>query len=515
MKMIMKRSIKILRKILFVLLTILFFSVRYYRKYWNVDFAMALYQMSSPLKGTNPQYFIQYFQTAIIPSLVFVISWNLVWKSILYIVGNNGIYININILSHRWRWLFRNKWIHLSRTIISLMMAILGVFYIFTNAYVSGMFSFMYNYSHATEFFEDYYILPEDTQVTFPDHKKNLLLIYMESMETTYMSTDVGGGKPQNYIPEFTSLAHHNINFSNSDKLGGALPSKLTGWTMAALLGTSCGIPFKLPIGENDANIYSKFLPGVVGLGDILSQNGYHNYFLCGSDASFAGRSNFYEQHRDYIIYDYEYAINQGKEDEKDRTYWGYDDERLYEYAKEYLNEIGTKEEPFNFTMLTVDTHHPDGYVCDLCGDEYEEQYANVLACSSRQIDDFISWVENQSWYENTTVVIIGDHLSMNTDFWNDIGDYQRCIYNCFINTDKSSETLNIHNRIFSNMDFFPTILSAMSIDIEGDRLGLGTNLFSQEATLYEVLGKDYVDKQLDGYSKYYDEQFIRGDRKY
>lgn len=111
--------------------------------------------------------------------------------------------------------------------------------------------------------------------------------------------------------------------------------------------------------------------------------------------------------------------------------------------------------------------------------------------------------------------MIIGDHLSMNTDFWNDIGDYQRCIYNCFINTDKSNETLNLHNRIFSNMDFFPTILSAMSIDIEGDRLGLGTNLFSQEATLYEVLGKDYVDKQLDGYSKYYDEQFVRGDRKY
>ena len=289
----------------------------------------------------------------------------------------------------------------------------------------------------------------------------------MESMETTYMSTDVGGGKLQNYIPELTLLAQNNINFSNSDKLGGALQSKLTGWTMAALLGTSCGIPFKLPIEGNDAELYSEFLPGVISLGDILSENGYNNYFLCGSDASFAGRALFYQQHGEYMIYDYEYAIEQGKEDEMNRVNWGYDDERLYEYAKQYLSEIGTKEEPFNFTMLTVDTHHPDGYVCDLCGDEYEEQYANVLACSSKQIDDFISWAENQPWYENTIVVIIGDHLSMNTDLWNDIGDYQRCIYNCFINTDKSNETLNLHNRIFSNMDFFPTILSAMSVDIE------------------------------------------------
>lgn len=363
MKMIMKRSVKILRKILFVLLTILFFSVRYYRKYWNVDFAMALYQMSSPLKGTNPQYFVQYFYTVILPSLAFVISWYLVWKSILYIIGNNGIYISINILSHRWKWFFRNKWVHLSRTIISLVLAILGVFYIFICAYEIGIFSFIYNYSHATEFFEDYYISPEDVQIIFPDNKKNLLLIYMESMETTYMSTDVGGGKPQNYIPELTLLAQNNINFSNSDKLGGALQSKLTGWTMAALLGTSCGIPFKLPIEGNDAELYSEFLPGVISLGDILFENGYNNYFLCGSDASFAGRALFYQQHGEYMIYDYEYAVEQGKEDEMNRVNWGYDDERLYEYAKQYLSEIGTKEEPFNFTMLTVDTHHPDGYI--------------------------------------------------------------------------------------------------------------------------------------------------------
>lgn len=511
MKMPRKRNTRFLSKTLYALLTILFFSVRYYMKYWNVDFAIALYQMSSPLKGTNPQYFTQYFQTVIIPSLIFWVSWYLVWKIILYTIGNNGIYININILSRRWRWVIEKSWIRLLRTFISLLLAIFAVCYIFISAYNIGIFSFAYNYSHATKFFEDYYISPEDAQMVFPGNKKNLLLIYMESMETTYMSIDVGGGKPLNYIPELTSLAQDNINFSNSDKLGGALPSKLTGWTMAALLATSCGIPFKLPIEGNDAEMYSDFLPGVISLGDILSENGYNNYFLCGSDASFAGRDLFYQQHGDYMIYDYEYAVERGKEDEMNRVNWGYDDEMLYEYAKEYLSEIGTKEEPFNFTMLTVDTHHPDGYVCELCEDEYDEQYANVLACSSRQVDDFITWVEKQSWYEDTVVVIIGDHLSMNTNFWNDIGDYQRCIYNCFINTKKSSETLNLHNRIFSNMDYFPTILSAMSVDIEGDRLGLGTDLFSQESTLYELLGREYVERQLDGYSKHYNEKFVRG----
>ena len=43
----------------------------------------------------------------------------------------------------------------------------------------------------------------------------------------------------------------------------------------------------------------------------------------------------------------------------------GYEDQKLFENAKEKLSEIGIKDEPFNFTMLTVDTHFEDGYVCE------------------------------------------------------------------------------------------------------------------------------------------------------
>ena len=40
-------------------------------------------------------------------------------------------------------------------------------------------------------------------------------------------------------------------------------------------------------------------------------------------------------------------------------------------------------------------------------------------------------------------------------------------------------------------MDNFPTTLAAMGVKIEGDRLGLGTNLFSSQDTLYETYGKE------------------------
>jgi phosphoglycerol transferase len=44
----------------------------------------------------------------------------------------------------------------------------------------------------------------------------------------------------------------------------------------------------------------------------------------------------------------------------------------------------------------------------------------------------------------------------------------------------------------------FPTTLSAMGATIKGDRLGLGTDLFSSTPTLCEELGVEEYKKQLE-----------------
>ncbi len=43
--------------------------------------------------------------------------------------------------------------------------------------------------------------------------------------------------------------------------------------------------------------------------------------------------------------------------------------------------------------------------------------------------------------------------------------------------------------RTYTTFDNFPTTLAAMGVTIEGNRLGLGTNLFSSEQTLSERYG--------------------------
>ena len=91
-------------------------------------------------------------------------------------------------------------------------------------------------------------------------------------------------------------------------------------------------------------------------------------------------------------------------------VWWGYEDEKLIAYAKEELQMLAEGNEPFNFTMLTADTHFTDGYLCPRCEQRYEEQYSNVIACSSRMIAEFVSWILQQEFYENTTIIIAGDH---------------------------------------------------------------------------------------------------------
>ena len=51
----------------------------------------------------------------------------------------------------------------------------------------------------------------------------------------------------------------------------------------------------------------------------------------------------------------------------------------------------------------------------------------------------------------------------------------------------------------------FPTTLAALGAQIEGDRLALGTNLFSSEETLEEKYGYDEVNDHLRQKSYFYD----------
>ena len=46
----------------------------------------------------------------------------------------------------------------------------------------------------------------------------------------------------------------------------------------------------------------------------------------------------------------------------------------------------------------------------------FDSHYANSFYCSDKMIYEFINWLKNQDFYENTVIVISGDHLVMQGD---------------------------------------------------------------------------------------------------
>ena len=156
--------------------------------------------------------------------------------------------------------------------------------------------------------------------------------------------------------------------------------------------------------------------------------------------------------------------------------------------------------------LLTIDTHFVDGYVGNYSETKYKRQYENAYATTSKLIKEFIEYVKKQSFYDNTTIVIMGDHLTMQSNFINYNMFKDRTMYFCIINSVNKNDK---KDRIFTSLDTYPTIISSIGGIIEEDRLGLGVNLYSNKKTLAEKYGVKELDNELKKKSTYYNKNIL------
>lgn len=469
------------------------------RMTFNINFQEILYTMTSPLVGTDPGVFFSCLRSCV-PHICL---------SALFIL----LAVVIVLLQRRFKatlsFYFRGKrhradLFRLARRTMGVV-SVLALCWAFRSLYVHlKIGQYIELRRNPTTIYEDRYIDPASVGITAPETKKNLIYIYLESMETSYASEEVGGHQPENnYIPNLTRLARENLSFSNTEQLGGFHTSNGTTWTMGSIFATTSGLPFSFPVGANSMNRHEEFASGCTTMGDILAENGYRNVFLCGSDASFGGRRLYYQQHGNYDIYDLFTAREEGYIPEDYQVWWGYEDELLYQIARDKLTMLARSGQPFNFTMLTADTHHVDGYVCPLCGDEYESITANVVSCADRQITAFLQWCREQDFYDDSIIVVIGDHPRMDNRLVDGLDYYDRTVYNCFFNCDAPARAVN---REFTTVDLFPTVMSALGFEFEGDQLGFGVDLFSNSDTLSETMGFHTLDEEFGKYSPFVEE---------
>lgn len=452
------------------------------KDYPNITIEQLVFHLDNPLTNAAYDVILSFLKTPIIITL-------LIFTFLYYqqkLLNENKIqitYKDYHILPYKY---YKKK----NKIILFIVLIVMIIFTL--NKY--KIKDFIYSQILESNFIDENYINPDNVKIDFPEKKRNLIYIYVESMEKTFAD----------YTPNLNKFFEQNTSFSSSDNYElGFKQLEGISWTMSSMVAQTAGLPLKFT--SNNAYYNSKeenFLNKATTLGEILASNGYKNYLYLGSDSNFASKKNYFEQNGNYEIFDYNSAIEKKYIDKDYKEWWGFEDKKLFKYSKQKLLSISKNNEPFNFTILTADTHPSDGYLEEDCEIKYEEQLANVLECTDSMIGEFVKWLEKQEFYNNTTIIIVGDHNYMEA---NPLIDKvkERNIYDVILNSFQE-ENLNI--RKFSAFDMFPTTLATLGVKIEGERLGLGTNLYSSEQTIIEKYNKKYVEKELKKKSKLYNE---------
>ena len=254
------------------------------------------------------------------------------------------------------------------------------------------------------DYFADHYTPPATVKIT-GHNTKNLVLIYAESLESAY--SDASTFRRDLLAP---LTRQPGTSFEKFLQVYG------TGWTIGGMTATQCAIPLKpviLANGNKQGELFKNFLPAATCLGDTLKSFGYNNVFLGGAEHAFAGKGKFLSNHGYDAIYGRDEWLATGRYTPESLNGWGLQDDDLFAEARQALDKLVQSKRPFNLTLLTVNTHFPDGFLSASCRNKGGKSFEDIVACSATDIAGFIDYMKSKGYLKHTNVVILGDHLSM------------------------------------------------------------------------------------------------------
>ncbi len=317
--------------------------------------------------------------------------------------------------------------------------------------------------------FADWYKEPAKS---IANPKLNLVYIYGESLERTYFDEEAF----PDLAPELGAIKKESIDFSHTAQLPG------TDYTIAGMVASQCGIPLFAPFEGNASASVSSFFPQNICLGDILKNSGYENYFMQGANLRFAGKDVFLKSHG----FDHLYGAEELKTTVADPSYrndWGFYDDTVLDETWKKFEELSRSGKRFSLFALTVDTHHPDGFISRTCKrksyqyDGKPNQSFSAVSCSQEHIAALIEKIKASPWFKNTVIVVSSDHLAMNNTAWKYLNKQDRNDLFFILRGDKPQQDVSGVKR--NTMDNGATVLDIMGGD---NFIGLGRSSLSGES---------------------------------
>ena len=310
-----------------------------------------------------------------------------------------------------------------------------------------------------------------EQEIIFKNNKKNVIFLYLEQFERTYLNQEIFPG----LAPNLSRLKNSSIDFTNIHS------PKATNWTIAGMAASQCGVPLLTPIAsENSMSGVDQFLPLARCIGDILNAENYELHYIGGSDLDFAGKGNFYETHNFNKVQGW-YELEKILDDKSYRSPWGIYDDELLEIIFERIRELESKNNNYGLFALTLDTHHPYGYISKTCGDRVYQDGSNSILnsihCVDYLIGEFVNEFINSEYYEDTILVLLSDHLALKNTASSILNKGNRT--NLFMIFDKNTSGMEV-DEIGNMFDIGPSVLGLIGTNTRG--LGLGRNLLIEES---------------------------------
>lgn len=311
--------------------------------------------------------------------------------------------------------------------------------------------------------------------------QKNLIIIYAESTERTFQHLRHG----EYVFADMKWLA------SQGQEVSGILQVANTGWSVAGLVASQCGVPLQPHKTFYRDRFVSRdsFLKNSTCLGDLLKNHGYRLTYMSGADLSFAGTERFLKEHG------YNDVIELRTLQIEDREYlnvWGLYDDTLFELVENKLDELISDNEPFVLSIATIGGHSPDGHPTRKCIEKFHDtKLPSILLavkCTGFHIRQFIEKARAKGWLENTVVAVMSDHLVMKTAVSYELNQHERMNYFSFLGDGIEPAYIKKRSAMF---DVFPTLLELAGFEIKDRRAGLGASLLSDTQTLVERYGAD------------------------
>lgn len=279
-------------------------------------------------------------------------------------------------------------------------------------------------------------------QASYRGQGKNIVILLQESLGSRFVAS-LGG---EALTPNLDALMAKGWTFTHAFATG----TRSVRGIEAVFTGFSPG-PSRsvVKLSKSQSNFFS--------IATLLKEHGYFTQFIYGGESHFDNMKSFFLGNGVSDIHDITTFKNPAY-----LGSWGASDEDLYNEAHQQFEALSKQDRPFFSLVFTSSNHSPWEFPDSCNGDTQgvKQSRGNAIRYSDCTLGKFFEQAEQSNYWDNTVFLIIADHDAR--VYGSDMVPIEHFKIPALIIG--KGITPQIDNRLVSQIDFAPTLLSLAGI---------------------------------------------------